>query len=339
MLLLVILVGGYAAMTVLMPSEEEETEEESKEFTVATVKEDNINKIVYTHKGSEITLERKDEKDEWVSPTDKNCPVNEYTVDAMLSALKEIKATRKIKKADVDEEAFGFKEPSLQITFTKKNGKEVVYTLGALNSVVDKYYFKMTGDDKAYLVDTTLYNSFDYDLLGLAEVEEYPSIGNQDVSDYSVTVDGKTKYFVDSKDAAHKKNDSEIPECVWKSGDSKSNLKKMDTDTADELIQAVIGLTNSECVSYNMTDKELKKYGLDNPKMTLTVNYTSMKSSDKKDEDGNTEDAKILDHSFTVYFGNTDEESGEYYVYRKGSKAIYTMNVSNVDKLKKAVTE
>ena len=105
----------------------------------------------------------------------------------------------------------------------------------------------MTGDENAYLIDTTMYNSFDYDLLGLVELEEYPSMGTQDIADYSLTMDGKTLCFVDSKDAAHKKNEAEIPECVWKFGSSKDNLKKQDTDTASEMIQAIIGLTNSSC--------------------------------------------------------------------------------------------
>lgn len=353
MLLLVVLVGGYVAMTVFTPAEEETEEETDETFTVTTVEEDDIKKIVYTRNDSEIALERK--KDDWVSPTDTKCPVNNYTVDSMLSALKEVKASRKIEKEDVDEDAFGLKKPKCVITFTTKDGKETTYTLGALNSVVDKYYFKMTGDDNVYLIDTTMYNSFDYDLLGLAELEEYPSIGNQDIADYSLTMDGKTLYFVDSKDAAHKKNDSEIPECVWTYGTDKGNLKEQDSDTAGNMVQAILGLTNSGCVTYDKTEKDLEKYGLDHPKMTLTVNYTEMESADEdsddsedteesKDADDSKEEdtvkeAKILDRSFTVYFGNTDKDSGEYYVYSEGSNAIYTMNVSGVETLMKAFKE
>lgn len=343
LLLLVVLAGGYIAMTVLMPSEEtEETEEEDK-FTVKTVKGENISKIVYSNKDAKITLEKKGE-DEWIATTDDKCPVNEYTVDAMISTLEKVESTRKIEKDEVDEEAFGFKKPSQVITFTMKNGKEITYTLGALNSVVDKYYFKMTGDENAYLIDTTMYNSFDYDLLGLVKLEEYPAMGTQDIADYSLTMDGKTLYFVDSKDAAHKKNETEIPECVWKVGSSKDNLKKQDADAATEMVQAIIGLTNSSCVTYNKTDQDMKKYGLDHPKLTLKVNYTEMESSEEN-EDSTEEDtektseAKILNKSFTVYFGNTDEESGEYYVHCEGSNAIYTMNVANVETLMDAFEE
>ena len=343
LLLLVVLVGGYVAMTIFMPSEDTEETEEEEKITVNTVEEDDIEKIVYNNKKEKITLVKQDD-DTWIATNDEKCLVNEYTVDAMISTLKEVEASRKIEKKDIDKETFGFDEPSQEIVFTTKDGAETTYTLGAVNSVVDKYYFMMSGDENAYLIDTTMYNSFDYDLLGLVELEEYPSMGTQDIADYSLTMDGKTLYFVDSKDAAHKKNESEIPECVWKVGSSKDNLKKQDTDAASEMVQAIIGLTNSSCVTYNKTDKDMKKYGLDNPKLTLKVNYTEMESSEEEEtteesedsteeETEETSESKIIDKSFTVYFGNTDEKSGEYYVYCEGSKAIYTMNVANVETL------
>lgn len=339
-LALIVLVGGYVAMTILMP-EEEETEETEEDEVVYTVEEDTINKITYTNDNGTIELVLK--KDKWTSPTDKACPVNEYTVDSMLSALESVKASRTIEKKDIDREEFGLDNPSLVVDFTQKDGTKTTYTLGTLNGIVNKYYFQVSGDEKAYLIDTTMYNSFDYDLLKLAKLEEYPSIGSQDVAEYSLTLDGKTLYFVDSKDAAHKKNDSEIPECVWKYGTQKDKLKKMDTDLANNVLQAIMGLTNTECVTYNLTDKDLEKCGLDNPKMSLTVHYTKMEQEDEDEDEEITDtdnveeeqkDAEIIDCEFTVYFGDNDPDSGEYYVHIEGSNAIYTMNISGVNTLK-----
>lgn len=344
LLALVLLVGGYVAMTLLMP-EEEKTEETEEDEVVHTIEEDTINKITYTNENGTIELVLNNEK--WSSPTDKNCPVNKYTVDSMVSALEEVKASRTIEKEEVDKEEFGLDKPSLVVDFTQKDGTNTTYTLGTLNSVVSKYYFQVSGDEKVYLIDTTMYNSFDYDLLQLAEVEEYPSMGGQDIADYTLTMDGKTLYFVDSKDAAHKKNEEEIPECVWKYGENKNSLKKMDADLASDVLQAIMGLTNAECVTYNLTDKDLKKCGLDKPKMSLTVHYTKMDQAEEDEEEvTDTDDAKeekkeaeIIDCEFTVNFGDTDSDSGEYYVQMEGSKAIYTMNVSGVNTLMSVFNE
>lgn len=332
LVVLVVLVAGYVALS-LQPADEEESDSDES-FTVTKVDKDTINKIVYTQgkKNEKIELDLK--KKTWYSPTDKDCPVNEYTVSAMLSALSEIKSTRKIESKDIDRELFGLDNPSKVVTFTTEDGKETTYTLGVLNEAVNKYYFQVTGDENVYLVDSTMYNACDYDLLGLAKVEEYPSLGNQDIYEFILKKGNKTLYFEDKADAAHKKNETEIPDCEWLKGTSKTNGKAMNKDSASDLVQAVIGLTNTECVTYKKTAKDLKKYGFTNPTLTLTVNYTEQKTSDTDDDKKTT--SEIKDCSFKVYFGNTDKDSGEYYVYMDGSDVIYTMNVSNVETLLKA---
>lgn len=337
-MVLVVLVVGYAAMSIFIKDEEETTEEEDTSFTVNTVEEETINQITYTVDGTEIVL-LQDENEEWYTPTDENCPVDSYTVGNMTSALAEISSTREIESKDVDEETFGFTDPSKVITFTLTDGTEYTYTLGILNDVVDKYYFRLNDEENVYLIDSTLYNSFDYDLLGLAAVEEFPALGNQDIANMTMTVDGETWYFEDAKDAAHKKNEEEVPTCVWKYGTNEKKLTKMDTDTSEDFVSAVINLSNSECVSYNMTKKEQKKYGLDDPYLTLTVNYTEMESSETDTEE-DTEavaEAEIIDRNYTLYVGGTDEETGEYYVNIEGTKGIYTMNVSKIESLLAAI--
>ncbi|MBQ3599686.1 MAG: DUF4340 domain-containing protein [Lachnospiraceae bacterium] len=328
---LLILAGGYVALMLFSPTEETEEKTEEDEV-VYTVEEDTIRKITYTN--SNGTIELVLEEDAWSSPTDEACPVNGYTVKSMITALQEIKASRTITKEEADLEEFGFSDPTLVVDFEQKDGTKTTYTLGMLNNVVDKYYFQVSGNDNVYLIDSTLYHSFDYDLLHLAEVEEYPSLGAQDIYEYTLTLNGETMYFKDTKDVAHKKNAEEIPDSLWKYGKSEDDLKRLDTDSADELIQEIISLSNSECVTYKLTKQDLKDCGLDSPKMTLKVKYTEL---DISEEDS--EESEITDHSYTIYFGNNDPESGEYYVNMEGSNAIYTMNVSDVDVLMSAFEE
>ena len=89
--------------------------------------------------------------------------------------------------------------------------------------------------------------------------------------------------------------------------------------------------------------KEQKKFGLDAPYLTLTVHYTEMESADTDSEDTGADDteevaeAKIIDRSYTLYVGDTDKESGEYYVNIEGTKGIYTMNVSKIESLLAAI--
>lgn len=336
-LLLALLVAGYLMMMKFVKDDEAEESgtEEDNSFTVSKVAADTIDHIVYTQDGEEIELVLEDaEEDSWSTPNDPECPVNNYQVSNMKSTLSEIKSERKIKPEDIDEKAFGLDKPSKTITFETTEGEKYQYELGILNTASQKYYFRKNDDDNAYLIDSTLYNVFDYDLLKLAKVEEYPALGTQDVYAFTVKTDDEVWYFEDAKDAAHKKNEDEIPECVWQYGTDKAKLQKMDSDEAQEMISALIGLSNSECVTYKMNAKDKKKYGLENPTITLQVNYTDMKSAEKKDSEGDeVPDAEILDHSYTLYVGDTNPDTGEYYVNLEGSKAIYTMNVSKIETL------
>lgn len=335
LLLLVLLIGGYIAATFYFKEDTEEDTEKEEEFTVNTVTQDDIQKIAFTNEKTSMTFYKKD--DTWYFEKDKEFHVNQYKIDAMTQALAEVKSSKEIKKSEVDEKEFGLDKPTQEITFTMKDGKETTYTLGTLNSVVSKYYFKMSGKDSVYMIDTTMYNSFDYELLDIFDMEEYPTVANQDIYEFTLTKGAKTVYFKDHADAAHKKNASEIPDCKWYTGTKENQLKKADTDKANKIVQSVIGLTNSSCVSYHVTDKEKKKYGLDNPSLILEVNYTEMKNASS--DTANTAEptatpaeAKIVDKNYKVYFGNVSD-AGEYYVYMEGADAIYTMNVSSVDTL------
>lgn len=335
--LLVALVGGYVFMTVKQKSEEETESSDDDSFNIVSVVQDGINKISYDKDGTEIVLSLKD--DTWECQTDPKCKVDQYKAKNMLDKLTDLDATRKIQGDEVDLDAFGLKEPTKVIRYSNENGEESVFTFGMYNKTVDKYYFQKNGDDNVYLVDTTLFNLCDYDLLGLAEVEEYPSLGSQDVYQFSIAYDGKKTFYVDQADAAHKKNADEIPDCEWKSGASSDKAKKDAADEASDLISAIQNLSNSETVSYDKTDSQMKKFGLNSPTLTLQVKYTEMESTGTDEETDAVKDAKILDKEFTLYVGKNDEASGEYYVTTADSNSIYTMNVSKIDALMGETTE
>ena len=318
LLLLILLGGGYAAITVLDPFAEEEVEEEEEDEVVKEVEADTISKIVYSQ-GKE-TIELYLDGETWKTSNDEKCSVNQYTVSAMLNALKEVKTSRTLKAEEIDEEAFGFKKPEKVITFETTEGETITYTIGALNEIVDKYYFQISGDENAYLIDSTMYNSFDYSLLKLAEVAEFPAFSAEDLYAISIKKEGKTKVYMDVADAAHKKNEETVPESAWKQYVN-GKTKKVDKDKMQKAVDSIVSLSNSECVSYAATEKEKKACGLDQPSYVLTVNYTT---------DSVNEDKKIQDEEFSVYVGDTDKDSGEYYVYTSFDEGIYTMNVSTL---------
>lgn len=317
LLVLILLGGGYAALTVMDPFAEEEVEEEEDEI-VKEVEADTISKIVYTQGKEQIELYLDGET--WKTANDEKCSVNQYTVSAMLNTLKEVKTSRTLKAEEIDEEAFGFKEPKKVITFDTTEGDEITYTIGALNEIVDKYYFKILGDENAYLIDSTMYNSFDYNLLKLAEVVEFPSFQDTEMYGLSIKHAGETKVYMDVADAAHKQNEENVPESAWKQYVN-GKTKKVNKDKMQKAVDSIVSLSNSECVSYAPTEKERKACGLDEPAYVITVNYTTASVE---------EDGEVEDKEFCVYVGGNDKDSGEYYVSCSFDEGIYTMNVSTL---------
>ena len=51
--------------------------------------------------------------------------------------------------------------------------------------------------------------------------------------------------------------------------------KPLDTDTVNEWLTALMGLDLTDYVSYNITNEELQTFGLDNPALTITIDYSS----------------------------------------------------------------
>ena len=345
-LILVILIIGYVAVIILNPEETEETkDQEDTSIEVNTFESDGVTELSYSSKKGDFTFLLDGEN--WYYTKDKSCPIDQSKITAMLSAASSVKASQLVEENNKENfSSFGLDEPTEPtetITYKLSSGESKTYYVGDYNEMLTSYYFNVKGEDKVYLIDTTLFNSFDYDLLGLVDVEEYPVMSATDISDFSITNGKKTVYTKDKKDAAHKKNESEIPEPEWVSGTNKNKLAAVGENFADDVIQSIIGLTNSGCVDYDCKEKDLKKYGLDKPSYKLVVNYTETKL-EESEKDTDTENTAtpapsvIVDKQLVVYVGST-AESGEYYVKMEGSNMVNTINVAGIENILALVEE
>lgn len=334
-LVLVLLIIGYVAVTVLNPEEEEDTEEEVTSIEVNTFDTEEVTELSYNSEKGNLTF--KMDAEIWYYADDKSCPIDQSRITAMLNSASSVTATQLVEENKENFSSFGLDEPKQVITYKLSSGESKTYNIGNYNELVSSYYFNLEGEDKVYLIDTTLFNSFDFDLMGLVDLEEYPVVSATDIYSFTITNGKKTVYAEDSNDAAHKKNDSEIPESEWVMGIKKNKLEKTNDKFEDNVVQSIVNLTNSGCVEYNADKADYKKYGLDEPAYTLVINYTETKLAEEETETEEETTAtpapsEIVDKQFTIYIGGA-AESGEYYVNMKGSNMIHTMNVTGIDKV------
>ena len=78
--------------------------------------------------------------------------------------------------------------------------------------------------------------------------------------------------------------------------------KPLDTDNINEWLTALMSLELTDYVSYNVTDEELQTFGLDEPALTITLDYSS------SDADGTETDSGTL----VLHLSQDPEELAAY---------------------------
>ena len=73
------------------------------------------------------------------------------------------------------------------------------------------------------------------------------------------------------------------------------------------MLTSITGAKFDKCAAYESTQSDMAKYGLDNPKATITLQYTDATDSSTK--------------KFSLYFGS--EVDRYTYVKMSGSDAVY----------------
>ena len=93
--------------------------------------------------------------------------------------------------------------------------------------------------------------------------------------------------------------------------DDDGEYTALDTTLAGDFVSQITGLTWGECVDYKAELKDLADYGLDDPAVTVTVDYieTTEVETNETDEDGNpVYETREEEKSFTLELGDYAED-------------------------------
>lgn len=150
---------------------------------------------------------------------------------------------------------------------------------------MDSQRYISIGDGNVYLVKDDPMNYFDAVLDDMIDHDETPLFSNNVTK---INFKGEENYnIVYEEDSVNTYNDDD----VFFAQINGKNLP-LDTTRVNSYLSKITHLNLIDYVTYNATDDELKKYGLDEPELTITVDYTS------KDKDGKeTSDTFVLNIS------------------------------------------
>lgn len=212
--------------------------------------------------------------------------MDEEKVNELLAQFEDFAAAFVIN--DVEDYAqYGLDEPICTISIT---AGEETYTveLGDFSKMDEQRYVSI-GDGKAYLVNHDPLDEF-YAVLRdmilddtIPEFDTAKQIAFTGSENYIISYDEETKSIC-------------VDDVYFTDG------KPLDTAVITEWLTSLHELDLTNYVSYNVTDEELETFGLDEPALTITLDYSS------SDEDGNETDSGTL----VLHLSQNPEELAAY---------------------------
>ncbi len=321
--LLIVASGATAAVKMAQNSAETETGQ-----TILAVDSEAVSSLSWTYNGEEMTFDRSDEN--WQYTEDAEFPLDEDYIQTMLSTLSEVVSYRTIEDSN-DLEQYGLEEPVCQIEVSLSEENEegqtetetVSLSIGSESSMGGRRYISI-GDGNVYMVDSSVLDSFSYQLLDVVEKDEIPSM--TETSGFTIETDEQTMDidFMEESGLAYS------DEYIWFLNED-GEYTALDTDLTYDLFDMTAAMAWDDCVDYKASEN-LGTYGLDDPATTVTVEYTDMVQTDtgETDEDGETVyETEKVEKTFVLEIG---DYTGDYcYARVAGSDIVCLIDASIAD--------
>lgn len=210
-------------------------------------------------------------KDEnWIYDDDEAFPVDEEKINALLEQFQAFGASFIIEDV-TDYGQYGLDDPACTIDIATADTSYEIQ-LGDF-STMDSQRYVSIGDGNVYLVQNDPMDSFEITIRDLIDNDETPDFDQvssiqfsgedsyeavwQEENTYTACADDH--YFVQEGDA-------------W---------LPLDTSRVESYLSAISSLDPEDYVTYTAGEEDLDAFGLDDPELTVTVQYTA------EDEDGN----------------------------------------------------
>ena len=282
-LLGVLLVVCIAAFAVSRYEEKKEQIKNSGEV-ILEIPTDSVTALSWTNESGTFSF-TKDET--WVYDDDNAFPVDEEKINDLLEQFTSFAAAFSID--DVEDYAqYGLDEPICTIKIT---AGEESYTveLGDFSKMDEQRYVSI-GDGKVYLVSHDPLDEFDAVLRDMILDDTIPEFDTVK----QIAFSGEESYTISYDEGGT----SICADDVYFTDGT-----PLDTDTVNEWVTALRSLDLTNYVSYSATGEELQTFGLDNPALTVALDYSS-----SSDEDGNETDSGTL----VLHLSQNPEELAAY---------------------------
>ena len=297
-------------LVVKLSQRSEDADSSDDSLVISSVDSGQITAISYEKDGKSLSFRKEDGT--WYNAEDKSFPVDQDSLTTMTNALGAVSATRKLDSPE-DLSEYGLDSPVLTVRYTASDGKEAEFTVG----------------DTVYLVASDFADTFNSDIYQLADMESFPTITSDSITDINVKSGSHTLEI---------KNDSDGGRIVLENGEEKENCA---SSSVTQFINTVTGITFKSHVEYNC--KDLSKYGLDKPTADISVDYTTaetvtetsaesvQETADTEETESETETVEVA-KQLILHIGSQNED-GDYYAALDGSKEVHVVSGDTIKEL------
>lgn len=276
-LLGVLLVICVATFVISQREEEKEKIRNSDEI-ILTIDSEAVTALSWEY--GETTLAfHKDEK--WLYDEDEAFPVDEEKIADLLEQFAEFGVSFEIEDVE-DYSQYGLDDPTCTIRITAGE-QEYNILLGAYSTMDEERYVSV-GDGKVYLVSHDPMEDYEIEIRDMIQHDEIPELSEVTAIRFTGSQDYEIVYEEES-------GNTYCPDDVYF-----TENKPLDSTLVGSYLDTLGSVGLSEYVSYNVTEEELADYGLDNPDLTVTVDYSV-----------ETEEETVTE-TFVLHLGRNQEE-------------------------------
>ncbi len=260
-----------AATFALTRFEEKQEAIQNSGETILEIPRDTVTALSWEYGDNALAFHKGEEK--WLYDDDEAFPVNEEKVLNILSHFEALGAAFIIEDVE-DYSQYGLDDPECTIHLTAGEESYDV-RLGDFSRMDEQRYVDI-GDGNVYLVGEDPMDYVNSSLSSMILNDDAPGFETVE----SITFEGDQNYTVTRQEESPDTYSEEDIYFVDRNG---KNVP-LDTARVRQYLNTVTSLDLITYVTYNATEEELASYGLDDPELSVTVNYSHTEENGEEEE-------------------------------------------------------
>ena len=271
-ILLGVLVVFCIATFAVIKHEERKEKIKNSDQIVLEIAPDSVQSLSWENGSETLSFHKQDGK--WVYDGDASFPVDEEKIRELLGVFEQFGVSFIIEEVE-DYGQYGLDKPVCTIKLSTGD-KSYEIRVGTF-STIDQQRYVSIGDGNAYLVKKDPMDLYDATLSDVIDHDDPPKydkvtrIQFKGEESFSIVHEEDNAYAYGEKDVYYAQmNGSNLP---------------VDARRVNSYLSNIGSLNLTNYLNYKVTDEDLKKYGLDNPELTVTVDYTAKDEAGKETSD------------------------------------------------------